>query len=150
MDSLHLNRLAEKLNLTNLDAEPEPYVLTPEEEERVIENEIASLKKYAAWRMFDKKLSEQEIALRLSEVDWCKQIDRKEILSRANSSKNYDLWQKAQHHCCEKGHIESICRWHSHCSLLLFPMRCCHSFRAGKRSSGNQPYRYRDPACIDN
>jgi DNA replication protein DnaC len=96
MDKLHLQKLAERLNLTPHDAEPEPYILTPEEEERIIANEITSLKKYAAWRMFDKTVSEQEIQMRLCEIDWNAKIDRHEILNRANSNKNYEIWQKSQ------------------------------------------------------
>lgn len=77
--------------------QPEPYILTPEEEIQVIENEIVSLKKLATWKMIQLGTkSEQSILNKLSEIDWEKEIDKDEILRRANSNKNRLKEQKKE------------------------------------------------------
>ena len=48
MENLQLQLLAKKLNLTSLNDEPEPYILTKEEEDKVIDFEIEQKKKHKA------------------------------------------------------------------------------------------------------
>lgn len=87
-------RLAKRLNLTDL--EPEPYILTEEEENSRIENEINDRKKHMAWKLANMELSEGDILKRVSEVDWEKEIDRDSILKLANSAKHQNLWHEEQ------------------------------------------------------
>lgn len=94
MDNLLLNQLAKRLNLINPDAEPEPYTLTPEEEQYAIDFAIASVKKHKAWKFAQMGLNEMQIFERLSAFNWDEEINKEEILSRTNSNKNYDKWQQ--------------------------------------------------------
>lgn len=87
-------QLAKRLNLTDL--EPEPYILTQEEETTRIENEIEDKKKHMAWKLANLQCSEGEILKRISEVDWNKEINREEILQFANSAKHQNLWHEEQ------------------------------------------------------
>lgn len=100
MEKLALQRLAKRLNLTNFEMEPEPYILTPEEEIAAIDHAIAEAKKHMAWKLADKSagiaLSEGDILLRIASVDWQQEINHQEILFRANENKNHAIWQKSQ------------------------------------------------------
>src|SRR5688500_2395772 len=96
MDSILLHQLAKRLSLTDLVDENEPYVLTKEDEDRVIENEIIRLKQYAAWKMTQMGMLEGDIDFKISEINWEERINRETILWRANSAKNYGIWQKEQ------------------------------------------------------
>lgn len=86
--------MAKRLNLT--DPEPEEYILTKEEEETRISNEIAELKKYAAWKLAGLNFSEQEILKKVSEINWEEKFDRENILQQANSAKHQNLWHEEQ------------------------------------------------------
>lgn len=88
--------MEEQLNLTNLDNEQEPYILTKEEEEYVIANELLRQKQHLAWKMKGLGYTDPQIEAKVKEIDWDSQIDTKAILSRANSNKNYELWQSSQ------------------------------------------------------
>lgn len=96
MDNQLLQRLARQLNLTNFEQENELYILTQDEENSAISHAIESAKKHAAWKLAQFELPEGDILQRLSVIDWNEEINREEILQRANSSKNYDVWQKQQ------------------------------------------------------
>jgi hypothetical protein len=96
MDNTLLRQLAKRLSLTDLVDENEPYILTKDEEDRVIENEIIRLKEFAAWKMAQMGMLEGDIDFKLSEIDWEEKINRETILWRANSAKNYGIWQKEQ------------------------------------------------------
>lgn len=86
--------LAERLSLTGLDLEKEPYILTEAEEKSIIGHAISSSKSHAAWKMKGLGYSDGEIMLRLSETDFEKEINREAVLQTANSNKIYDEWQK--------------------------------------------------------
>ena len=86
--------LAERLSLTGLDLEKEPYILTEAEEKSIIRHAISSAKSHAAWKMKGLGYSDGEIMLRLSETDFEKEINREAVLQTANSNKIYDEWQK--------------------------------------------------------
>jgi DNA replication protein DnaC len=88
--------LAKQLNLTDLDSEQEPYILTKEEEEGIIEHAIAEAKKHLVWKMSQLAALPEQIESRLSQIDWNAQIDRNELLKRSNMLKHHDQWQKEQ------------------------------------------------------
>lgn len=94
--SLHLQLLAKRLNLTSPDAEPEPYILTKEEEEISVTNAIASVKNHKRWKYAQMGLNEMQILDRLDKFNWEEEINREDILLRANSSKQHDLWVQAK------------------------------------------------------
>jgi hypothetical protein len=96
MDQGQLQRLVKHLNLTDYQPELEPYILTKEEEDRLIEHAIDAAKKHVAWKMRGVLKTEEEILLKLSQINWDEQIDRDEILKRANMVKNHEVWQIAQ------------------------------------------------------
>ena len=88
--------LAEHLNLTSRNDEQEPYLLTEQEEIAIFENKIAEEKKHLTWKLAQSGFSMGEILQRLSAINWDEKINKQEIFSRANSSKNYDIWQREQ------------------------------------------------------
>lgn len=100
MEKTKLQQLAKTLNLTRLDIEPEPYILTKREEDAVIEHAISEAKKHMAWKLADKSagiaLSENEILTKIALVDWSDRINREDLLFKANANKQYSLWQEDQ------------------------------------------------------
>lgn len=89
----HLTQLAKHFNLTNSESEKEEYVLTPEEEKSVIDNAIKSAQEYKIWKWKDNKLyTDSEIEEKVKSMDWHNEINRQEILAKANSNKLQDLW----------------------------------------------------------
>jgi hypothetical protein len=90
-----LHKLAKALSLTEA-AEPEPYVLTAEEEERAVTNATERAQKFMAWKMRKVLKTEDEIWHKISLTDWNERIDRAKVLAQANTAKNRELWQMAQ------------------------------------------------------
>lgn len=88
--------LVETLFKTNFETEPEPYILTPEEEVRAIDNVLLELKRHRMWKLKGLAYTDEQIVQKINETDWSKEFDRDAILQRCNSNKNYDLWQKGQ------------------------------------------------------
>lgn len=86
--------LAERLNLTSLESEQEPYILTKEEEEVAIAHVTRSLKSNMSWKLKGMAYTDEQIFVKLSEVDWESKFDRAQILKQANSNKNYAIWQE--------------------------------------------------------
>lgn len=95
MENTTLQLLAKRLNLINHETK-EPYILTKEEEDTVIANEIKRAKEFRRWKLEEQGFKEGDILLQLSEIVWNNEINREEVLSRANSSKHYELWQCGQ------------------------------------------------------
>lgn len=93
-DKLH--QLAKQLNLIGPDDIPDPYILTKDEEDRVIEHEIISAKKHLVWKMTQLAMLPEQIEFKINQINWDEQIDKDDILRRANMIKNHDLWQKQQ------------------------------------------------------
>jgi len=91
-----IGSLVETLLTTNFEQESEPYSLSKDEEEYVIGNELLRLKQHMAWKMKGLAFSDIQIEMRIKEIDWLSQIDQEAILKRANSNKNYELWQSQQ------------------------------------------------------
>lgn len=96
MENQALAQLVKRLNLTNLEDEKEPYILSKDDEDYAIANELLRLKQHVAWKMKGLAYDESQIAEKINGIDWDSQIDRTAILIRANSNKNYELWQKGQ------------------------------------------------------
>lgn len=94
MGNLDLQKLAEALNLTDGE-EQEPYILTPEEEKKAIDDAIEREQKFAAWKLRwleDVDLITTQIRL----TDWNSKIDHAKVLAQANMLKNRELWQRSQ------------------------------------------------------
>lgn len=96
MENLQLQLLAKRLNLTDLDEKPEERILTAQEEEAAIVYAISQAKKHKAWKFAQKGMKEEEILLKLSTINWFKEIDDIEVLNNANSNKHYAIWQQEQ------------------------------------------------------
>lgn len=86
----------------------EPYILTEEEENKAIENEIVQLKEHFRWKAKDKGLSIGEAELRISQTDWMAEIDKDNFLQKTNSNKQYQIWQKQQRENEKKEEIEKL------------------------------------------
>lgn len=95
MDTVLLTSLARRLSLTNFEVN-EDYILTEEEERQVIAHHIERAKEHKRWKLTEQGFVEGDIQQRLADVDWSKEINREEILQRANSNKHYGIWQKKQ------------------------------------------------------
>jgi len=91
-----IGSLVEMLFTTNFESEPEPYILTKEEEDTAIENALSGIKRNKMWKLKGLAYTEEQIAQKLSEIDWEALINRNEILQRSNSNKNYQIWQQGQ------------------------------------------------------
>jgi DNA replication protein DnaC len=90
--STKLEQLARRLNLIDDTQEPEPYLLTKEEEDRLISNEIEAEKKYVKWKMELVHYLPSQVDEKMAEINWEERIDRQSILQRANSVKNHEIW----------------------------------------------------------
>jgi DNA replication protein DnaC len=92
-----LERLARRLNLIDENQVPEPYLLTKEEEDKLIAHEIDAEKKYVKWKMEQVSMLKDQIDAKMAEIKWEDRIDRQAILQRANSVKNHDIWLEEKH-----------------------------------------------------
>jgi DNA replication protein DnaC len=90
-----LHKLAATLNVTDA-TEPEPYILTAEEEQKAIANEIERAQKFMAYKMRRVLKTEDEIWHKISLTDWNEKVDRAKVLAQANMAKNRELWHQAQ------------------------------------------------------
>lgn len=80
------------MNLTGPDDEGEEYILTPEEEEKAIAHEVKLAQEHYTWRVRGVLMTQDEIDLKISQINWLEKIDQDLILKRANSAKHYDRW----------------------------------------------------------
>lgn len=125
MENLALSLLAKRLNLITPDAEPEPYNLTKEEEEYAVEFAINSLKKHKAWKYAQMGFTEMQILERLSTVNLEEEINKDEILSRANSNKNYDKWQQDRREKEKQDEIEKLAELVKRCDAkYMYNVMC--------------------------
>lgn len=92
----YLQKLGERLSATGSETPPEPYILTKEEEERVITHSVSEAQKLAIWKMRQLLMGQNEIDAKLKSIDWEGEINKEEILQRANMVKNHEIWQKEQ------------------------------------------------------
>src|SRR5690242_983047 len=95
MINKELHKLAVTLNVTEL-SEPEPYTLTPEEEQAAIARAIEQAQKFMSWKMSRVLKTQDEIWHKISLTDWNEKIDRKKVLYQANMAKNREIWQQSQ------------------------------------------------------
>lgn len=97
MEQKNLETLAAQLNLTQFEGlEPEKYILTPEEEENAVNHALKGAQELFAWKMNRAGYSKQDIAARMARIEWEKEVDRDDILKKANSNKSYAIWQNEQ------------------------------------------------------
>lgn len=87
---------AELSHMTNFEPEPEPYILTEEEEILAIENERMAIKQHLTWKTKGLGYTDAQILAKIDEVDIDARIDRASILRLANANKHYGLWQQQQ------------------------------------------------------
>ncbi len=90
-----LSKLAATLSPTD-PVEPDPYLLTPEEEESAIAIAIEQAKKFMAWKQRRVLKTQDEIEFKISQVNWDEKINRQNVLSLANAAKNSHVWQQQQ------------------------------------------------------
>lgn len=77
-----------------ISSEEEDYILTPEEESKLIAHAIERAKEHKHWRFRNEfNLSEMETISRISQIDFEKEINKDEILKFANSCKHQENWQ---------------------------------------------------------
>lgn len=91
-----LLQLAKISSLTDLKSDEEPYILTKEEEERVVAKAIESAQEHMAWKMRKLYATQDEIFHKIRLIDWNERVNREEILQRANMIKHHELWQLEQ------------------------------------------------------
>lgn len=96
MDHQLIQQLGKRLSLTNIEIEPDPYLLTPEEETEAIHHAIDQAKKFKAYKYSQMGLRGEDIDSRLVNVNWEEEINRAEVLERCNSNKNHRLWEEGQ------------------------------------------------------
>lgn len=97
MENKELQEWAKRWTLTGIDAsETEPYILTKEEEEKAVEWEKEQVRNHIRFKMRQLLFLEPQIAEKLKEIDWSEKINEEAILQKANSNKQYDIWQKGQ------------------------------------------------------
>lgn len=96
MENQLLTQLAKHLSLTDVKPEDEPYILTKNEEDRLLSNAIASAQSHMAWKMRRLYATEDEIFHRLQLINWDEHVNREELLQRGNMIKHHEIWQKEQ------------------------------------------------------
>lgn len=91
-----LEQLARQLNLIDPNEEPEKYILTPEDEENIIESHIKSEKEIFRWRRMQLGEPLETVEFKISEIDWQEGIDWELIFKEYNSARHYSIWEKEQ------------------------------------------------------
>ena len=92
----YLQKLGERLSVTSSETPPEPYILTKDDEDRLVNHAISEAQKLAIWKMRQLLMSQNEIDAKLKSIDWEVEINKEEIFQRANMVKNHEAWQKEQ------------------------------------------------------
>ena len=90
------NNIAQELSSINPNYKvPEnPYILTPEEEEKAINQKINSLRDLASWKMRQAQMNLNQIDERLKSMDFSKEFNREELLKKINDLKCWDLYKQ--------------------------------------------------------
>lgn len=89
----HFQKMYQQIITTD---EQEEYILTKEEETASIRNAIDSLRKHKEWQLKHQGFKEGDVLLRMSKIDFEKEIDKENVLKISNSNKLYNIWQKEQ------------------------------------------------------
>lgn len=120
MENLHLQLLAKRLISISPDEQKEEYILTKEEETKVLDNAIEQFKKHKAWKYAQMGASEEQILTKLSSINYEEEIDSAEVLNRANSAKHYDIWQKSQREKEKNEEIKKSNDLRQRCNYVYF------------------------------
>lgn len=120
MENLQLQLLAKKLNLTDLNEQPEEMILTAQEEESAIIHAIEQAKKHKAWKLAQMGAKEETIVSKLAAIDWFNEIDKMEVLKNANSNKHYSIWQKKQREKELKDEVTKSVELQTRCNAKYF------------------------------
>jgi len=82
--------------MTNLDNEAEPYILTPDEEAEVWDNACRQQEDHYRWVLNSRGVHPLTAEAELKAIDWTKDpnLNRDELLKRANSFKHQAQWHK--------------------------------------------------------
>jgi hypothetical protein len=81
---------------TLFENEPEEYILTKEEEEYSLRQIIGAKKNQLVMKWAGRGITVAEIEVKLSEIDWDKEVDKAELFKHVNSDKHYRLWEAKQ------------------------------------------------------
>lgn len=90
-----INTLAGQWNLTQYDADVQPYILTKQEEEAAIRNAIEAAKDFMRHKA-SKKCFDGEVEAKIKATDWNKEINREDIFQKANKNKHHKIWEHSQ------------------------------------------------------
>jgi len=88
--------LVKTLLPTDLEGEPEPYILTKDEEAEIFARELLSLKQHVTWKMKGLGYTDFQIIDKIAGMELDKNLDKDEILKRGNSNKHYWIWEQEQ------------------------------------------------------
>jgi DNA replication protein DnaC len=76
------------------NAEPDPIVLTHEQQEYAIEQAIVSFKKHRVWRMSGMGYSQAQIDAELNTTNWREVINIDQVIATANAAFLQDQWRQ--------------------------------------------------------
>jgi len=113
MDEKLMLKLEKALNLTRPEPEQVPYILTPEEEERIIAAHIIELKKQYAWKLLDRGANEGTVESKVASINWQESFDKVEYLQHVNYLRVKNLDQEnffAEQRAREKQAREEVVR----------------------------------------
>lgn len=116
MENQYLQQLAAQLSLTS----SEPYILTKEEEAKVLLNAIEALKKHKRWKYSQMGLKPMEIDGKVSSINFIAEINQQEILSAANSAKHYKIWEQCQRQKEKSDEVEKYLQIKEKCNYNYF------------------------------
>jgi DNA replication protein DnaC len=88
------------------DSDAESYILTPEDEKKVLEHSVTRAREHETWKMRNKGISEGEIKTRLMGMDFTKLIDKAAVLAYANTCKSYEIWEEEQKKIQEEQRVQ--------------------------------------------
>jgi len=120
MENLHLQLLAKKLNLISHDEPKEPYILTAQEEIKAWDNSVEQLKKHKAWKYAQMGANEEQVLVKISNINFEEELDRKEIMETANSSKHYSIWEINQRELEKKEKQNKYLELKNRCNAKYF------------------------------
>ena len=118
MENQYLQQLAGKLSLTN--SEPEPYILTKDEEAKAILNAIVALKNHKSWKYSQMGLKPMEIDGRIASINFIAEINQQEVLTAANSAKHYKIWEQSQRQAEKQSEISKHTELKEKCNYNYF------------------------------
>lgn len=88
--------LADLWNTMQFEPEKEEYILTPEDEQKILSHAKSEALKHLEWRMKKSLFTDEQILAKAKSINWNEEIDRELILAQGNSNKHYGIWQQQQ------------------------------------------------------